>query len=45
MNCGGNIMEWLPFTFIAIIIVLLALYVIVKLAVKDALKEYLKNIK
>lgn len=36
-------MEWLPFVFVALIIIFLGLYAIVKRAVKDALKEYFDN--
>lgn len=36
-------MEWLPFVFVALIVVLVCLYSIVKWAVKDALKEYFKD--
>lgn len=36
-------MEWLPIVVIAILIVILGLYFIVKWAVKDALKEYFKD--
>lgn len=36
-------MEWLPIAVIAILIVILGLYFIVKWAVKDALKEYFKD--
>ena len=36
-------MEWLPIIVIAVLIVILGLYFIVKQAVKDALKEYFEN--
>ncbi len=36
-------MEWLPTVVIAIFIIILSLYYIVKWAVKDALKEYFKD--
>ena len=36
-------MEWLPIIVIAVLIVILGLYFIVKRAVKDALKEYFEN--
>ena len=36
-------MEWLPIAVIAILIVTLGLYFIVKWAVKDALKEYFRD--
>lgn len=36
-------MEWLPIIVIAVLIVILGLYFIVKRAVKDALKEYFED--
>lgn len=43
-SCSRRIiMEWLPFVFVALIIIFLGLYAIVKRAVKDALKEYFDN--
>lgn len=40
---GRENMEWLPVAVIAILIVTLGLYFIVKWAVKDALKEYFRD--
>ena len=36
-------MEWLPIVVIAVLVVILGMYYIVKWAVKDALKEYFKD--
>lgn len=36
-------MEWLPLVVIGILIIILGLYLIVKWAVKDALKEYFND--
>ena len=36
-------MEWLPITVIAVLIAISALYYIVNIAVKDALKEYFRE--
>ena len=39
----GQNMEWLPIVVIAVLVVILGMYYIVKWAVKDALKEYFKD--
>ena len=36
-------MEWLPIVVIAVLVVILGMYYIVKWSVKDALKEYFKD--
>ncbi len=36
-------MEWLPIAVVAVLIVIVGIYFIVKKAVKDALKEYFRD--